>query len=157
MARTWRRKMRWRDGAAGGELAAIVRRLLAARSTGYLIVPQQTLRSLLYSILFRWHLTSKPKYFHMSALPLPSTLTELSLPRVTINGVLAIRSCASCYAKKPIDKTPAGREIDSSQRSVSVRSRAEVITTLTPSMSDACETHAQSVEKSITSLALRFC
>jgi hypothetical protein len=63
-----------------------------------------------------------------------------------------------CQACQPIDKTPAGREIYSSlQRSVSVRSRAEVIITLTPSMSDACEMHAQSVEKSITSLALRFC
>jgi hypothetical protein len=38
------------------------------------------------------------------------------------------------------------------QRSVSVGSRAEVVTTQAPSTSDACETHAQSVEK-IASLA----
>jgi hypothetical protein len=39
------------------------------------------------------------------------------------------------------------------QRSVSVRSRAEVIVTHMPSTSDVCETHAQSVEKPIPSLA----
>jgi hypothetical protein len=43
------------------------------------------------------------------------------------------------------------------QRSGSVRGRGEVVVTHTPSISDACETHAQSVEKSIASLALRFC
>jgi hypothetical protein len=35
--------------------------------------------------------------------------------------------------------------------------RAEVIITHTPSSSDACETHTRPVEKSIASLALRFC
>jgi hypothetical protein len=35
----------------------------------------------------------------------------------------------------------------------SVRSRAEVIVTHMSSMSDVCETHAQSVEKPIASLA----
>jgi hypothetical protein len=39
------------------------------------------------------------------------------------------------------------------QRSVSVRSRAEFIVAHMPSTSDVCETHAQSVEKSIASLA----
>jgi hypothetical protein len=34
---------------------------------------------------------------------------------------------------------------------------AKVIITHTPSTSDACEMHAQPVEKSIASLALRFC
>jgi len=43
------------------------------------------------------------------------------------------------------------------QRSVSVRSRAEVIIMHTPSTSDACETHAQPIEKSIASLDRRPC
>jgi hypothetical protein len=43
------------------------------------------------------------------------------------------------------------------QRSVSVRSRGNVIIMHTPSTSDACEMHAQSVEKYVASLALRFC
>jgi hypothetical protein len=45
----------------------------------------------------------------------------------------------------------------SPQRSVSVRGRAEVIITHMPGTSDACEMHAQPVEKPIASLALRFC
>jgi hypothetical protein len=36
-------------------------------------------------------------------------------------------------------------------------SRVEVIVTNAPSMSDACETHAPPVEKSIASLVLRLC
>ena len=49
------------------------------------------------------------------------------------------------------------RVYPSLQRSVSVRSRAGVTITHTPSTLDACETHAQSVEKSIASLILRLC
>jgi hypothetical protein len=56
--------------------------------------------------------------------------------------------------KTPLDE---GR-CSSLQRSVSVHSGAEVIITHMPSASDACETHAQPVEKkSIASLALRPC
>ena len=36
-------------------------------------------------------------------------------------------------------------------------SRVEVIVTYAPSVSDACETHAPPVEKSIASLVLRLC
>src|SRR4051794_31809661 len=55
-------------------------------------------------------------------------------------------SCQDCPDyQKPINKTPLDerRYYSSLQRSVSVRSRAEVIITHAPSMSDACETHAQ--------------
>jgi hypothetical protein len=65
----------------------------------------------------------------------------------------------SCQACQGTHRQDAGREMlySSFQRSVSVRSRAEVIITHMPSTSDACEVHAQPVEKSIASLALRLC
>ena len=71
--------------------------------------------------------------------------------------IIAEMSCYAKPAKNPTDKTPAGREegvIPLSKCSVSVRSRFEVTITHTPSTSNACETHAQPVEKFIASLAL---
>src|SRR5947199_6971699 len=63
----------------------------------------------------------------------------------------------ACQKNQPIRLCWTRDGIFLSQRSVSVRSRAEVIITHTPSTSDACEMHVQPVEKSISSLALLFC
>jgi hypothetical protein len=46
-------------------------------------------------------------------------------------------------AKTPLDERRCG----SSQRSVSVHSEAEVTITYAPSTSNACETHAQPIER----------
>ena len=66
-----------------------------------------------------------------------------------------VTNLLSCYAK-PVKEPPRPRSREmvysSPERSVSGRSRAEVIITHTSSTSDACETYAQSVEKPIVSL-----
>jgi hypothetical protein len=62
-------------------------------------------------------------------------------------------------AKKPADETPGWtRENELLLSSVQslYECRAEVIITHAPSTSDACDMHAQSVEKSIASLVLRL-
>jgi hypothetical protein len=56
--------------------------------------------------------------------------------------------CSTKPAKKPTKKIPLDERwyVSSLQSSVSVGSKAEVIITHTPSTSDACKTHVQSVE-----------
>jgi len=68
-------------------------------------------------------------------------------------------SCFAKPAKKPIDKTPLDerRWVPLSSVQFLYECRAEVIITHAPSTSDACETHAQPVEKFIASLVLRLC
>jgi hypothetical protein len=61
-------------------------------------------------------------------------------------------------AKKPTEKTPSRREVvySSLQRSVFVRSRAEVIITHTPSTSDACPIHRVNCQSSPSILLTHF-
>jgi hypothetical protein len=117
----------------------------------------------------------RPDTSTLEAIDLNSTMTtsafHQSLPPFWVDKAISTQSLkdnilfpnvpVSCYAKpanKPLDKTPLDeRWCDSSlQRSVSVSSRAEVTITHAPSTSNACEMHAQPVEKSIASLALRL-
>ena len=82
--------------------------------------------------------------------------SELNLEDRMQLAIKALLSCQAC--QESTDKTSLDeRQYISLQRSVSVRSKAEVIITHARNTSDACETHALSVEKSIASLALWFC
>jgi hypothetical protein len=65
-----------------------------------------------------------------------------------------VMPCQASPIKTPLDERTLHPSL---QRSVSIRSRAEVIIMHMPSTSNACEMHAELVEKSIASLALRPC
>jgi hypothetical protein len=134
-----RRKMRMeRRCCRWGKLAAMVRLMLAARSRR-----SAAFTSVRYFVPVGASLANH-NYFHMSALPIPPTLTALGLP------ILTMLSLPRNPLIRPGDErwyVPL----------FSVRSLYVVELKLSSRSRLARQTHAQSVEKSIVSLALRFC
>jgi hypothetical protein len=100
------------------------------------------------------------------SLPRMSCDAEMSDSGSPLNGIeisMDPEVVIVSYYTKPTKK-PTNKALLDERRYIPLSSvqplydhRAKATITYTPSTSDACETHAQPVEKSLASLALRLC